>query len=374
MRHLDDERHFQYFRMSASKFDNLLHRIAPLITHDRRHCSPVDASQRLAVTLRYLATGISQQALAASDKLGRMTVCNIVQEVCEAIWTALESEFVAFPSEAQWKTIAEDFWRLWDFPFCLGAIDGKHVRIRVHSGSDYFNYKGYCSIILMAACDARYRFTYVDVGAFGRESDGGVFSRSAFGSQLINGELPLPAPAVLPGSQTMSPYVFLGDEAFPLRMNLMRPYPGSNLSMDKKIYNYRQARARRVVENGFGIMASCFRIFSRPIDCSPKKVVVIIKACVALHNFLCQTESTRYIPSGLVDTVTSSGELQQGEWRQVVEGDTNLLSHGRLTMERATRLAVLVREQFKDYFLTESGMLPYQERIVQRGTLQSLSE
>lgn len=49
------------------------------------------------------------------------------------------------------------------------------------------------------------------------------------------------------------PYVFLGDEGFPLKPWFMRPYSGAQLtSLDRKIYNYRLSRARRVIENTFG--------------------------------------------------------------------------------------------------------------------------
>ena len=145
-----------------------------------------------------------------------------------------------------------------------GAIDGKHVRIQCPrlSGSAFFNYKSTFSGVLMAVTDADYAFTYVDVGAYGRENDASIFAQSSFGQRLEDGtlQLPLTEPGELP-------YVFVGDEAFQLRRGVMRPYPGRRLGglddLDyyrRVIYNYRLSRARRVVENSFGILVTKWRI------------------------------------------------------------------------------------------------------------------
>ncbi len=113
--------------------------------------------------------------MAETFKIGPCTARKTVAEMCEVIWIALKDEFVSAPSQTRWETIATDFLN------CIGAIDGKHVLVRApaRSGSLYFNYKGTHSIVLLAMCDAQYNFTMVDIGAYGRESDGGVFQESA---------------------------------------------------------------------------------------------------------------------------------------------------------------------------------------------------
>ena len=91
----------------------------------------------------------------------------MVEEVCEAIWE-LNSNFLAVPSENEWLNIASDFERIANFPHCLGAIDGKHIRIikPKDSGSLHHNYKHYFSIVLLAICDSNYLFRAVDILGF----------------------------------------------------------------------------------------------------------------------------------------------------------------------------------------------------------------
>uniref|UniRef100_A0A4W5RNY0 DDE Tnp4 domain-containing protein n=1 Tax=Hucho hucho TaxID=62062 RepID=A0A4W5RNY0_9TELE len=185
-------------------------------------------------------------------------------------------------------------------------------------------------MVLMAVCNARYCFTMIDVGTFGREGDAGIFSRSKFGSQLIAGQLPVTRPECLPGTQTPRPHVFEGDEGFPLRVNVTRPYPGSSdLGDTKKIYNYLHSRARRISEDCFGILDARWRILGQALVVAPEKAVTFVKACVALYNDLCTTDtsatdnaesSTRYIHPTFLDHSTPTVDLRLGEWRQVVQG------------------------------------------------------
>nr|CAI5858212.1 unnamed protein product [Callosobruchus analis] len=132
---------------------------------------------------------------------------------------------------------------MWHFENCLGAMDGKHILIKKpsNSGSYYFNYKGTFSVVLFAIVNANYEFLYVHTGTNGRVSDGGIWNNTGICKRL---------------------------------------------KANKKIFNYRLCRARRVVENVFGILASRFRIFLQPIAIHIESIDAVVLACCTLHNFL----------------------------------------------------------------------------------------
>ena len=109
--------------------------------------------------------------------------------------------------------------------------------------------------------------------------------------------------------------LFVGDEAFPLKKNLMRPYPGRILVEKRKIFSYLLSRARRVIENAFGILISLWRIFRQPIITKPAFAVRYTLAAIALHNFLRAMEPTIYCPPRLTDAEKADGSTVEEEWR-----------------------------------------------------------
>ena len=87
-------------------------------------------------------------------------------EVCDAIIKALVGEYMHFSSkEEDWRKIAKEHAEMWQLTHRIGAIDGKNISLfsPVKSGSTYFNYKGFFSIVLLALLDADYKFTYLDI-------------------------------------------------------------------------------------------------------------------------------------------------------------------------------------------------------------------
>ncbi|XP_058119856.1 uncharacterized protein LOC131284856 [Anopheles ziemanni] len=142
---------------------------------------PIEPRVRLAITLKYLATGDSYTSLQFFFKVSVTTIARIVPEVCACLIEVL-GHHVKIPSTREdWLRVSNQFELKWNFPHAIGAIDGKHVRIQApkNSGSEYFNYKHFYSVVLMAIVDADYNFLYADVGCPGRMSDGGAFQRNA---------------------------------------------------------------------------------------------------------------------------------------------------------------------------------------------------
>lgn len=92
---------------------------------------------------------------------------------------------------------------MWNYPHLLGAIDGKHVVLQapINSCSEYYNYKGLFSIVLLALVDANYNFIFVDVGCQGRISDGGVFKNTTLYTLMESDGLNFPRPECLEGRE-----------------------------------------------------------------------------------------------------------------------------------------------------------------------------
>lgn len=156
----------------------------------------------------------------------------------------------------------------------------------------------------------------------------------------------------MPGTTNEVPYVVIGDEAFPLKTYLLRPYPGIQLDSNekKKIYNYRLCRARRVVENAFGILSQKFRIYNRRIIAKPENVDVIILITCVLHNFIKKYDGKlTYIRDNIQPNAVDLSPTTL----------TNIPVQGG----KATREAFYIRDIYKDVFNFPQGSIPWQNNI-----------
>lgn len=243
-----------------------------------------------------------------------------------------------FPSTQDFKDIANSFSNKNKFPHCCGNLDGKHIRVVKPqlSGSMYFNYKQYYSIVLLAVSDSDNTFRIIDVGAYGKDSDGGVLSNSNFFQELDSGNVQLPPEERLPNSDIVAPYVFLGDEAFPLKTFLMRPYPRQQATgnADKSRFNYKLSTTRVGIECTFGIAASKFRILLKSIETSVDNAIKIVKAVCLLHNIIIHRDARE--PELSMTTNPFNNNFER-------------LPRNRV-YNRATTTAINARELFTTYF------------------------
>ncbi|KAM4031898.1 uncharacterized protein ACNLHF_019279 [Anomaloglossus baeobatrachus] len=339
------EKFTAFCRLSIPAFDRLLSLVQSEIQYaNTRLRNSVSAEERLLITLRFLATGESYTSLHLQFRVGKSTISEIVRCTCGVIWQKLQPIVMPSPTEATWLQVAAGFQTVANFPNCIGAVDGKHVRVQKppRSGSLFFNYKKYFSVVLMAVADAHYKFIAIDVSAYGSTGDSRVLRTSQIGLQILQDCGTLPAPQPLPGSTDPVPFVMVSDEAFPLLPNLLRPYPRRGLDTRRRIFNYRLSRARRYVECTFGILTSQWRILHTTIQLETETVDTVIKACCVLHNYVREYSS------------------QQGEETQQAE----LHPVSNMVLGRPSNSGVLVRESFTDYFMSPEGAVHWQYSCV----------
>nr|CAI5823929.1 unnamed protein product [Callosobruchus analis] len=250
------------------------------------------------------------QALAWTFHTGHSTIHYIIHETCKALWDVLALDYLETPEK--WEDISRGFQERWNFPHCLGSIDGKHVNIQAPPGR---------------ACDAYYKFTYVDIGAYGSQSDGGVLKNSVFGQRMENNNI-IPMDKCLPGTNIVMPYFFVG-----MKLSLLKKYYATfswtaieQYSKDFQLQTHEHVR---------------WRILRTPINAKVENIDNIVKAIVTLHNY-CQTELSGpgndiYCPPNFVDR---DGE-ENGGWRAEQE---SLPSVGRLGANVAKRFVYDIRK------------------------------
>ena len=368
---LEDSSGFaDYMRMPHCKFIELLNIIGPSIQKkDTPMRMSIPPGERLALTLRYLATGESFQSLSFQFRIGKSTIAEIVLDVCTAIINTLKEKYLKTPdSEEKWHEIADLFLSRWNIPNNIGAIDGKRIVIQkpAHAGSRYHDYKGNESIIALVVSGPDYECLYADVGTNGRNPDGHAWARCNLKEALEDPANPLhiPPQQPLPGRSEPVPFVLTGDEAFGLAKYMLRPYPQKNLTVEQRIANYRISRGRRISENILGIMCNRWRCLRVPFLLRPEKVKVIVLAILVLHNWLRADISSKhvYFPPAMMDQEDSNtGEVFPGTWRDDTLRESFLDLEASLS-RNSTRVAKEMREEFTSWFNNE-GDVAWQRKM-----------
>ena len=164
-----------FLRVNPAMFREIVDRLTVrLQKKDTWYRKAPPVAFKIAITLRHLATGDSYHSLMYSFRVAHNTISIVVAEVCEAIIAEYAEDVINTPTEKdEWRNIARQFSAARQFHHVLRALDGKHIAIKCPpgEGSQYFNYKGFHSIVLLGLVDADYTFIWVNVGATGACSD-----------------------------------------------------------------------------------------------------------------------------------------------------------------------------------------------------------
>ncbi|KAK7490591.1 hypothetical protein BaRGS_00018194 [Batillaria attramentaria] len=203
------------------------------------------------------------------------------------------------------------------------------------------------SIVLQGIADPQLRFLCVEVEAYGKESDGGIFGRSAIKKTLEGNTVNLPEEVPLPDSDVSLPLFLVGDSAYPPRPYLMTRI-NTNLTHDRKIFNYRHSRARCCIECAFGVLAGKWRVLKTTICVKVTTAEKIVLAAVALHNAVINHEG-------------ASREKDIPIWddSHVRARERHVVAHPG----RPGQHAAWVREQLVQYFVG-AGAVTWQENYI----------
>ena len=254
----------------------------------------ISTKRRVAITLWFLSTGSDYRTIGHLFGVCKSAVCIVTKEVCTAIVECLLPKYVMIPVGAALRENVEAFKTELGFPQCVGAVDGTHIPIisPQKCPADYYNRKGWHSIILQGTVDHAGRFIDIYVGWPGRVHDARVFSNSSLYHRGQSSTLFPNLKESISGKDI--PLVLIGDPAYPLLKWLMKAFPDNGrLSCEQKVFNYRLSRARVVVEHSYGRLKGRWRCLLKRLDIDVRDVSELVAACCVVHN-ICEVHGDAF--------------------------------------------------------------------------------
>ena len=275
--------------MTRGAFQLLCNQLQPhLLRQASRLRQPVCVVKLVGLTLYRLAKGESYRTISNLLGVGRSTACNGFWDVCHAIYNFLKPIYLKRPKGDEVKRMTKLFELKFGFPMCGGAIDGTHIPIIAPEEyrTDYYNRKGWYSILLQWLVNHEYKLIDIDVGQPGKCHDAFVFESSKLFCKLKNGTFYPDYTRIIEGQNI--PVVILGDSAYPLNNFLMKPFQESLATINQIHFNERLSRARILVEHTFGRLKGRWQCIMKRNDSHAKYIHILVATCVVLHNF-CET-------------------------------------------------------------------------------------
>jgi hypothetical protein len=328
-------------RIDVSTFEYLCSALGPTLFKQDTNMRPaIPVEVKVAVAISRLATGNSMQTIADLYRIGLSTSQLAVNQFTGAIKSILLKKFIRWPSTSTMEQFAGEFESLHGIPYVVGAVDGSHIPIvapRFHA-PDYYNRKGFHSVLLQGVVSSKCIFWDFDIGWAGSLHDANLWGRTAIGQFCQAGKL--------------SPFALVGDAAYPCRPYMLSPYKGhkDGLSREEYHWNFVQSSTRMCVERAFGMLKGRWRVLLKRIDVNLKNVPELVSTCLVLHN-IC---------------LIFGDEFWKTEWMREAQEEV----HNGLTMGRASRQMAHEREAVANHALEELAGIEDESR----DTLEYISQ
>ena len=269
----DDIDFISRYRLSKQTFNNILDRISPNLEKVTQRSESISATDQLAATLRYYATGSFQMVIGDTCGLSQPSIyvyraISSVSAELDKLW----DQTIFFPVESSdIRTVKQQFYNIASFPNVVGCIDGTHIPILKPKEYEwqYLNRKMYHSINVQAVCDSQGKFINMVVKHPGSAHDSFILQNSQLWTYMeANNDIGF----------------ILGDSAYPCKRWLMTPLSSPENQSERR-YNYSHKRTRVLIENAFGVWKRRFAVLNTPNRRKIQNIACDIRSTAILHNF-----------------------------------------------------------------------------------------
>ena len=281
-----DSRYVATFRVDYTTFQWILSLCCEQIQRKTTHLrNPIPAAKKLAVTLQWLANGLTEANLANEYCLGVSTVHLIVHEVVDVLLNVVLKDSIVFPTGQKLEETMAKFEAKSHLKMCAGSLDGTFMKIRKpHQWGDaYWCYKNYCAITILAVVDADGLFTYVDAGRAGSLGDAFTYNHSGLKARIETGDWLNERHSQVVNGRRVRPYL-VADSVFALSSTVIKGYDHPPAPGHQRSFNAAVVKARRVVETTFGKTKGRFHILMNNFLNDPDFAADIALLCCAMNN------------------------------------------------------------------------------------------
>ncbi|XP_030380143.1 uncharacterized protein LOC115628264 [Scaptodrosophila lebanonensis] len=282
--------HLNYFlAITESQFRYLVQKLEPIISQyaPQRKKKSFSAEERLAITLKYLATGEVHSCRNYCFRASKFVINEMIANICLGFYEHLKDQYVQLPkTDEQWRNAATDMERKHNLPQCVGNLFMRSIQLQSNAagGSGASDDRKRAPIIFTGIVDAENNFQYVNVERATNSRPNDIYNQTT-AVELLESKMNAMETQAEPHCKG---YYFVGDAVLPARSYLVTT---RNVTKDSPAYEaLEQVTAH--AEQTIRILCNMFPILAQPLRVSEKHICEVVLGCVALYNFLRKTDDS----------------------------------------------------------------------------------